>query len=181
MQNMSDLAQYDWDFQGVADWELVACCHYEFARESKTIVGFYDHQKPCDQCFGECYRAKIGGKLMAFPNPFRWPWVIETGTVKFDDSDPLRRGWITRFRIDTKAPLEFARTPWQSLRMDYRKQVASGYEPATYLAYGGFTGADSVRMARDIISRGDSRSGLDPELGIERIAVEIDWAAFDDL
>jgi hypothetical protein len=160
---IQELLQFDWDFRGVEDWELVASCHYEFARESKTFVNFYDHQIPFNQYLGLSYRAKTGGKLLVFPNPFQWPWI---GTIGIEME---------------KSPLKFAETPWQSLRTEYREMVANGYEPTRYITHKGFSRADSVWMAPDIISRGDSRVGLDPEKGIERIAVEIDWAAFDDL
>ena len=68
---MVELNQLDWDFRGVEDWELVACCRYEFARQSESFVNSYDHQIPFPQILGLNYRAKIGGKLLAFPNPFQ--------------------------------------------------------------------------------------------------------------
>jgi hypothetical protein len=34
-----DLAQFDWNFDGVPDKELVACCYWEYARESAFIRG----------------------------------------------------------------------------------------------------------------------------------------------
>jgi len=157
---MPDLKRFDWNFQGVKDWELVACYHYEYARESETFVNFYDHQIPFNQYIGLNYRAKIGGKLLVFPNPFQWPWLVSFGTEK--------------------THVKLAKTPWRSLRSDYRKMVADLYEPTRHFTYKGFVRADSARIAPDIISWGNSRSGLDPKTGIERIAVEIDWAAFDN-
>jgi hypothetical protein len=41
---MGELARYDWDFRAVDASEVVACCHYEFARESDTFVKYYDEQ-----------------------------------------------------------------------------------------------------------------------------------------
>lgn len=150
---MPNLHNFDWDFRAISDSEVMACCHYEFARESDTIIGYYDDGKKPNVLLGLTYCGEAQGKLLAFPNPFQWPWPVSSD-------------------------IKFAMTPWQSLRPEYRQSVSNQYTERSPRSLG-FVSADSPLMVHESISRGDSRSGIN-DMGRERIAVEIDWAGFDN-
>ncbi|MGA3182678.1 MAG: hypothetical protein ABSF38_20325 [Verrucomicrobiota bacterium] len=182
LQKMRDLAQHDWDFRPVADSELVACCYYEFARESDTLVNYYDLDIRRNlKKLGATYRAKVKGRVLALPHPIKLPWNSIAGS-EFPRLEFVGRGWKKPFLVFDgyvyEKQIKFADTPWQSQNPKFRQWAVKAYEEI--FTHKGFSPADFVRITQDIISHGDSRSGLDPEKGIERIAVEIDWAAFDD-
>jgi hypothetical protein len=179
---MRDLAQHDWDFRPVADSELVACCYYEFARESDTLVNYYDLDIRRNlKKLGATYRAKVKGRVLALPHPIKLPWNSIAGS-EFPRLEFVGRGWKKPFLVFDgyvyEKQIKFADTPWQSQRPKFRAYAVFAYNES--LTSKGFSLADSTRRTLGAISCEDSRSGLDVKSGIERMAVEIDWAACDD-
>ena len=72
---MALLERNDWDFSGVPDFELIACCHWEYARESTFIRetlrlyrdhfhrGFHRDAKASDAIFARMDRIQSIGDL----------------------------------------------------------------------------------------------------------------------
>ncbi len=149
----------DWDFSQVKPEELGACCFYEYLRESPQFVGYMDQGVPIPNApanLNFCHRAAVAGTFRTFPSPqsmFLW---VRGGNVSFK------------------------RTPWAKLSKEYRRQVGEQFLHNAVVYWDAFGSADSGRVPEGFISRGSKRDGIHPETGIERIAVEIDWATFDD-
>jgi hypothetical protein len=72
------LNRYDWDFPALksADvFEVMACCHFEYARESSSISAHYNGGNSIESYTGgSMYNARVDGILTRRPNPFVWPW-----------------------------------------------------------------------------------------------------------
>lgn len=149
------LSKFDWDFANVETWECAACCHYEYARESPSIVAHYDHAKTLKGSPTQLlYRATVGGRFVTLPNPFQWAWRVHS-------------------------LMKFATTPWQTLPEKYRRMVSAEYT-CDDRYHTAICHADSQFVPTRFLSRGNDRNGIDPETGIERVALEIDWAGFDN-
>jgi hypothetical protein len=156
---VAEITRYDWDFKAlsgpdVSTEQLIACCCYEYARESKTILAHYNEGKPVESFTGGLnYNAEVDGVVRTLPNPFVWLWSPTWG------------------RLFSK--------PWHDMEEKWRASVIEQYKDGFrhYLPKA-FISADSQFMKRGIISRGDGRMGIDREKGRERIAVEIDWSSY---
>lgn len=145
------MKSHDWDFSDVPESEWVACCFYEYARESPTIRGHYHEGKPLE-CFpgGLHYNATIDGTLQTFPNPFVW---ASSGYVKE----------------------QFFLRPWQDREPTWRAAIEKMYstgEKAAGLAPA-FTAGETHYMP-------GRACGLNSATGFQRIIVEINWASFTD-
>lgn len=156
------LNRFDWDFSAVykADIsEIIACCFYEYARESSSIMAHYNDGKQIESYSGGLnYFAKVNDIAVTLPNPFVWMW----------SQSLLGKLFLT---------------PWQEMDLNWRTNVRNHYKENIFESNfpKAFTNGDSLWMKRDILSRGDERAGLDSETGRERIVVEIGWAAHTDI
>jgi len=169
---MNSLDRFDWDFSALYAAELpelMACCFYEYARESRSIMAHCRKGKPVSPAIaGKLhYHARIDGTLLTLPSPLVWPWgkII---SPQFISTDFLG---IKPFSA-----------PWQKLSEQWRKIVSDHYRPSFLSQFlpPAFRRGDSTRMKRTILSRGIDRAGVDDETGNERIVVEIDWASYTD-
>jgi len=157
-QESRPLTIHDWHFEGVPESELVACCFYEFARESPSFNACYNEGKKVESYPGGLhYHARIGGILRTFPNPF--VWAVWSGSAE-----------------------PFFSRPWQDMDQAWRSEISKAYEgeERTKGLPLAFEDGDTQFMQADIISRGGQRGGIDDRNGRERIAIEIDWASFTD-
>jgi hypothetical protein len=72
------LNRFDWDFTALYEAdvsEITACCFYEYARESSSILAHYNEDKEIESLPGGLhYPVRIDGLLRTFPNPLYWPW-----------------------------------------------------------------------------------------------------------
>ncbi len=145
------LQRHDWDFSDVPDSERIACCFYEYARESPSIRAHYHEGKPLE-CFpgGLHYYATIDGTLQAFPNPFVW------ASSSYGE-EPL-----------------FSR-PWQNREQTWRSEIVSRFS-ADEIAKG-LPPAFMVGNTQYLPAGGH---GVNPSTGFQRVVVEINWASFTD-
>ncbi len=153
------ISKHDWDFQPLAkatEREIIACCIYEYARESPSIIAHYEGEAQAPFLpKGFHYAARVNGVLLSLPSPLVWPAV--TGSKLFSYA-------------------------WQDLNPKWREHVCNDFQSLSAGAFRlpAFVSADTGRMKQEIISRGDERTGIDCESGRERAAVEIDWAFYTD-
>ncbi len=176
---MKTLSELDWNFDKVPDNELVACCYWEYARESARVRAAFE---PDDKVF--------------FPNPTP-NYVISPGGVRMKTGSVLntaRSRFVAQIRevalpvlvtvhhaID-EVPSLFD-LPWQELSAVVRQAVIA--ELAPYFAEKpGLTFLPFNRCSdhRDIgLADGNYRCAtFDAELGVEYLRVEIDWRGFTD-
>src|SRR6266576_3532424 len=97
------LRKFDWDFFDVPDEELTACSHYEYARESPSIVRHYaDGSRPPEFPQQLTYSATIEGTQVRLPNPFVWIWSPSWGKL-------------------------FSQ-PWQEMPAQWRRPISDHYQ-----------------------------------------------------
>jgi hypothetical protein len=150
---------FDWNFDGVADSELVACCYWEHARESSSIQGI--HQRSFEPEFWE------NTDLMHDP--------VVAGITSLS----LYRCAVFHGNFFQK---RFFPLPWQSLSGAERKLMVSGELLGKRPA---FCRTDPD-LAWQLVHRYDEKKKryvADPsaarvsDYGLEFTTIEIDWRA----
>jgi len=103
-----ELSRYDWDFDNVPDNELVACCYWEYARESSSVRDI----------------AQIDpGWNVLYPKPFPKPWQSLAPALKRKLSmQAVLQLSVIPFRVIS------TRVPWSGKQARQTRMVLPGGE-----------------------------------------------------
>ena len=175
------LARVDWDFNAVLGDELLACCYWEYARESARIRAFCSPKDsdffPAPEVQPEI-KGPDGIVLMKarrrLVNPARARFAKSMLMYALPVKLMLDRVFGTK--VD---PFEKA---WVNLQPLFRKAVVEALEPyfaekpsLTYLPFNRCSDLRDIGLADE-----DYRCAeFDAETGIERLRVQVAWADFD--
>ena len=137
----------DWNFDSIPDSQLVACCYWEYARESAFLRAFKSHcvqanrnRRPLPEAFDLCgLDARRVLTIGAVANSFLLGFGFEPGDLQSPAPTP---------QLGSNAPVtgNFP-APWQSLsaaERDYRAELATGAFPADGQAFQRASGSDAV-------------------------------------
>src|SRR5438552_8449246 len=176
------LARVDWDFNAVLGDELLACCYWEYARESARIRAFCSPKDsdffPAPEVQPEI-KGPDGIVLMKarrrLVNPARARFAKSMLMYALPVKLMLDRVFGTK--VD---PFEEA---WVNLQPLFRKAVVEALEPyfaekpsLTYLPFNRCSDMRDVGLADDAYRCAE----FDKDLGMERLRVQIDWGGFND-
>ena len=147
------LVPFDWDFTALSDEEVLPACYYEYARESKTIVE----------------GLKVGGRAI------RITPLLPSRHLHNPIHNPLHKSirehaaflWLVLEAVDIRGP-------WQALSKSKRKVIC---ERVT--EYGSNANSPAL-LAFHRICPIHAELGVDSEIGVERLGVEIDWGSFQN-
>lgn len=174
-QSDSKLGELDWDFDNVPNEELVACCYWEYARESKRIRSVYNQNDvtffPPSMSEAPAGSAKSGRIL----DQTRGKFISEI----WDDALPVK---LTHDRACQTVPRPFEH-PWLGLPPAVRSAVIEELAPyhvekpaLAFLPFNRCPDMHDLGLAYE----GYRCAEFDAELGIEYLRVQIDWAGFTD-
>jgi hypothetical protein len=173
------LSRKEWDFDNVPDDELVACCYWEYARESARIRAaferddnvFFPNPIPTYTESPAGYRLKTGS-------------VINTARARF--LDQIREKSLpvmeTVHHAINEVPSPF-NVPWLELSAVVRQAVIGELAPyfaekpgLTFLPFNRCSDHRDLGLADENYRCATFDAGL----GIEYLRVQIDWAGFTD-
>ncbi len=175
------VAKLDWNFDNVPDDELLACCYWEYARESARIRAFcsptdsdffpapemyLEIRRPDGSAFMKARRSLINPARMRFAENLRTyalPVRLTLQRVR-TTSDPLEKAWLKL-------------SP--SLRLEVVQELQPYFAEKPALTYLPFNRCSDMR---DIGLAGENYrcAKLNMETGIEWFRAEIDWGDFTD-
>lgn len=137
----------DWNFDSIPDRHLIACCYWEYARESRFLRAFKSRcvkanrdPKPLAEAFELCGKdARLVMSIGSVANSF----LLGFG---FEPDDPKQPAGTRK--LDPKEPVSgnFP-APWQSLsavEQDYRAGLAAGAFPVAGQPFQRASGTDAV-------------------------------------
>jgi hypothetical protein len=170
---------HDWNFERVPEDELVACCYWEYARESARIRAAFD---PEDKIFftnpAPAYLLSPTGQRLKTES------VINTVRARF--TDRIREQALPVLETFHRAITEVSRPfdlPWLTLSLSVREAVIVALAPyfaekpgLTFLPFNRCSDLHDVGVAGEAYRCAE----FDAELGIERLRVQIDWGGFTD-
>jgi hypothetical protein len=146
---------HDWNFDGVPDDELVACCYWEYARESEFIRGLrkrsWDHWRPLylkDRSWNAPTDTQLHEDLqkvqsIGYPAEVFLHGISCPPDGVLPDAPPLKPGGV--HRLTGSFP-----NPWQALthpERDYRKHIGTDVERIPLVPFQRGTSLD----AKDIL------------------------------
>lgn len=173
------LSRNDWDFDGVPPDELVACCYWEYARESARIRAAFEREEkvffpdpiPTYVVSPAGVRLKTGS-------------VINTARARFIDQIHEKALPVleTFHHAINEVPHPFD-VPWLELSAVVRQAVIGELAPyfaekpgLTFLAFNRCSDHHDIGLADE-----DYRCAqFNAKLGIEYLRVQIDWGSFTD-
>jgi hypothetical protein len=148
-----EVAPGDWNFDSIPDHHLIACCHWEYARESSFLRAFKSrcveanrNPKPLAEAFqlvGKDARRVLSIGPVA--NSFLLGFGLGAPT---SDAEVTRRREPGEGASASDTPISgLFPAPWQSLstaERDYRAQLAAGAFPPDPQPFQSVSGADAV-------------------------------------
>lgn len=160
---MKTLDPKEWDFDGVPEPELVACCYYEYVRESPSIVDVYDGKKDESLPVTQRYNFKLQDQLRMCA-----PFVIaayQTGNKSF--AEP----WQAKSEPDRSSVCQslILPPPAHAKGVPFgERQIVRAFNRISCLQKHGLWSPESPCV------------NVDTKIGVERLLVQIDWEGFDD-
>jgi hypothetical protein len=173
-----NLSESNWNFDRVPDAELIACCYWEYARESARIRAAYD---PDEVTFFPPFSAApahsgspYAGRVL---DRARGDFIFQL----WEQALPVKITHDRAFQVlRPRAPLDH---PWLDLPVELRNAVIqelAPFHPANpepqFLAF------NRCPDQRDLGLAGEDYqcACFDAESGVEYLRVQIDWAGFTD-
>jgi hypothetical protein len=176
---MKTLSVLDWNFDNVPDNELVACCYWEYARESARIRAAFDlEEKVFFPDLIPTYAVSSTGARLKTGS------VINTAKARFIDKihEQALPVLETFRRVINEIPRPFD-VPWLELSVVVRQAVTDELAPyfeekstLTFLPFNRCSDQRDIGLADEHYRC----ATFDMKLGIEYLRVQIDWGGFTD-
>jgi hypothetical protein len=169
----------EWDFEQVAQDQLLLCCYWEYARESARIRAAFDPEDIV-------YFPKPVPTYIQSPTGQRLKTTSEINIARMQFTEHLRHQALPVLEILRAANNQIALPldkPWLLLPPAVKSAALSELAPyfaekpgLTYLPFNRCSDLRDLGIADDQYRCAQ----FDDELGIERLRVEIDWGGFQN-